>query len=126
MAFERSYLLCASNSIETQATSPSITESKVVDSLQMVMQGLPFSCLLGKSMFQCPKMITPKLFVLSLMVKMLLDVACQLVYSWLHSSKTDDIMDLLLLLRPSQLNCLFGVDRPTQILHDRRNILNLN
>ena len=23
-------------------------------------------------------------------------------------------------VRPSQLNCLFGVDRPTQILHDRR------
>ena len=29
-------------------------------------------------------------------------------------------------IRPSQLNCLFGVDRPTQILHDRRKILNLN
>ena len=26
------------------------------------------------------------------------DVACQLAYSWLHYSKTDNIMDLLLLL----------------------------
>ena len=43
-------------------------------------------------------LLGPKLFVLSLMVKMLLAVACQLVYSWLHSSKTDDIMELLLLL----------------------------
>ena len=43
-------------------------------------------------------LLGPKLFVLSLMVKMLLPVACQLAYSWLHSSKTDDIMELLLLL----------------------------
>ena len=43
-------------------------------------------------------LLGPKLFVLSLMVKMLLAVACQLVYSWLHSSKTDDKMELLLLL----------------------------
>ena len=39
-----------------------------------------------------------RLFVLSLMVKMLLPVACQLAYSWLHSSKSDDIMELLLFL----------------------------
>ena len=39
-----------------------------------------------------------KLFVLSLMVKVLLPVACQFAYSWLRYSKTDDIMDLLLLL----------------------------
>ena len=39
-------------------------------------------------------LLGPKLFVLSLMVKMLLPVA----YSWLHCSKIDGIMDLLLLL----------------------------
>ena len=43
-------------------------------------------------------LLGPKLFVLSLIKKMLLDVACQLVYSWFHSSKTDDIMEFLLLL----------------------------
>ena len=55
-------------------------------------------CLPGKSIFARPKLshlLGPKLFVLSLMVKVLLAVACQLVYSWLHS---DDIMELLLLL----------------------------
>ena len=66
---------------------------------------LPFSCSSRKSMFPRPKMIAPllsmlgpKLFILSLMAKMLLPVACQLVYSWLHCSKTGDIMDLLLML----------------------------
>ena len=46
----------------TQATSPCVTESKVVGSLQMVMQGLqtlPFSCSPRKSMFPRPKMIAP-------------------------------------------------------------------
>ena len=51
---------------------------------------------------QCPRgqkqshLLGTKLFILSLMEKMSLDVACQLAYSWLHSSKTDDIMELLL------------------------------
>ena len=43
-------------------------------------------------------LLGPKLFVLLLMVKMLLPMACQLAYSWLHCSKIDNIMELLLLL----------------------------
>ena len=61
-------------------------------------------CLPGKSMFarsktiahSWPKVVHP--IADAVMVKMLLPMACQLAYSWLHSSKTDDIMELLSLL----------------------------
>ena len=90
----------------TQATSPCVAESKAVASLEMVMQGLQtlatvrLDCAyrFSRGQKQSHLLGPAKLFVLSLMVKMLLPVACQLVYSWLHSSKTDDIMELLLLL----------------------------
>ena len=65
-------------------------------------------CLPGKSIFARPKMIAPpwpKLFVLSLTVKMLLDVACQLAYSWLHCFTIDDTVDLLWLLMLQHRPC---------------------
>ena len=59
-------------------------------------------CLPSKSMFVRPKMIAPSwpkvVQILSLMVKILLPVDCQLACSWLYYSKTDGIIDLLLLL----------------------------
>ena len=85
--------------LATQATSPCVAESKAVASLKMVMQGLqtlPF----------CWTVLTGQINVcaakndhtfLAQSLKMLLDMACQLVYSRFHSSKTDDIMELLLL-----------------------------
>ena len=37
-------------------------------------------------------LLDPKLFVLSLMVKILLPLGCQLVYSWLHCLTIDDLL----------------------------------
>ena len=88
---------------------PHVAESKTVASLKMIMQGRQ-TLLFGWTVLTAYRvnqfsrgqkrshLLGPKLFVLSLMVKMLQAVACQLVYSRLHSSKTDEIMELLLLL----------------------------
>ena len=86
----------------TRATSPSVCESKVVASLKLVMQGLqtlPF-CWTVLTGFVRPtwKWSHPELFVLSLMVKILLPVARQLAYSWLHCFMIDDTVDVFWLV----------------------------
>ena len=90
----------------TQATSPCDIESKAVApskwSCKAYKLYIQLDC--AYRVNQCSRgqiwshLIGPKLFVLLQMVKMLLDVACQLAYSWLYCFTIDNTVDLLCLL----------------------------